>query len=145
MSQLVKLPMVYADEFTGEGSTHGETDFYLTFSGCHRYMRAIRHKFYSTNPLDNSDTTNAALGLVSLNSQPGSASGIKIQILDHDTSIPVTLDQFRNSMQYYYYVNNQARGRNGFTIPFKVRYYQTDSQVTAGKVRATVFFQVIYQ
>jgi len=137
-SDMVKLPTVYANEFTGEGSTRGDTNFDLTFSGCSQGMYAIRYKFYSTNPADNADTTNAAKGLVSLNNQPGSASGIKVQILDRDTNTPITLDQFRVAPQY-------TGTQTGFTIPFKARYYQTDPQVTAGKVRATVFFQILYQ
>jgi len=136
--QLVKLPMVYANEFVGVADTRGEINFDLTFSNCNRYMHAIRYKFYSTHSPDNTDAVNAAEGLVSLNSQPGSASGIKVQILDRDTNQPITLDQFRIAPQY-------TGTQTGFTIPFKARYYQSESTVTAGKVRATAFFQIIYQ
>jgi len=129
---------VHANEFVGPTDTRGDTNFDLTFSGCAQNMHAIRYKFYSTNPLDNSDTNNAALGLVSLNNSPGSASGIKVQILDRDTNTPITLDQFRIAPQY-------TGTQTGFTIPLKARYYQTDSQVTGGKVRATAYFQIIYQ
>jgi len=138
MDQLVNLPMVHANEFTGEGVTHGETNFDLTFGGCSQYMNAIRYKFYSTHPADNTDALNAAKGLVSLNNIPGSATGIKVQILDRNTNQPITLDQFRVAPQYTGY-------QSSFTIPFKARYYQSESQVTGGKVRATAFFQIIYQ
>jgi len=127
--------MVYANEFTGPGNTRGETSFNLTFTDCAQWMYTIRYKLYSTNPADNINNPNA---LISLNNVQGSASGIKVQLLDGNTNTPIPLDQFRIATQY-------TGLQTGFTIPFKARYYQTDPQVTAGKVRATVFFQMIYQ
>jgi len=132
----VGLPTVYTNEFPANaiGTTRGETNFNFTFSGCNQYMHAIRYKLYlpGNPPADNTN------GLISLNNQPGSATGIKIQILDRNTNTPITLDQFRVAAQY-------TGNNTGFTIPFKARYYQSESQVTGGTVKAKVFFQIIYQ
>jgi len=88
---LVKLPIVTANEFLGVGDTRGDTDFDLTFINCAQRMHAIYYKLYSTNPTDNVNNPDA---LVSLNNIPGSASGIKVQILDRNTDTPIPIDQF---------------------------------------------------
>jgi len=137
--QLVKLPMVHASAFTQIGDTHGEKEFELTLTNCPQYMNSIRYKLYSTHPPDNTNAANAANGLVSLSNDTGSASGIKVQILDRDTDTPITLDQFRVVSNY------SPSNYNNIPIRFKARYYQSESQVTSGTVRATAFVQILYQ
>jgi len=132
----VKLPMVWQSEFTAIDTTRGDTPFNLTFTNCNQYMNSIHYKMYSTNPADNTSNPNA---LISLNSS-STASGIKVQVLDGNTSQPIELDQFKVALPYQ--SNNSI---TSFTIPFTARYYQTEPTVTPGTVRATVLFQIIYQ
>jgi len=130
----VQLPMVNQNDFNGQDTFAGETDFDLTFTNCSTNMYRIHYKIYSPNPADNVGNPLALLSL----SPSSTAQGIKLQLLERNTNTPITLDQFKVAPQY-------TGQQTSFTIPFRARYYQAAPTMTGGTVRATALFQIIYQ
>jgi len=130
----VFLPMVNQSDFGGIDTFAGEKDFDLTFFNCAINMYRIHYKISSPNPADNVGNPLALLSL----SASSTAQGIKLQLLNRDTGSPIEMDTFRVASQY-------TGSQTSFAIPFRVRYYQVDPAVTAGTVRATALFHIIYQ
>jgi len=147
----VLLPQVKIAQFNGPGTTASGAvqDFNLTFTNCPPNMHSIHYKMYSTHLEDN---TLDNVGLLSLNGSP-SAAGVKVQLLRRSQNqtdyVPVRLEQWEifrfNSAGLLEGTPPPIPPLDSITIPFRAQYYQTDSVITPGPVKATVLFQILYQ
>jgi len=138
----IPLPMVNTGAFGGVGSPAfgggGDAAFNLEFRNCAPYMNTIHYKISSTHPADNVNNPQALISL----SSSSSASGVKVQLLDGTTNLPIGVDQWLSASQYR--DGNQNTNVN-FNVPLIARYIKTEPDITPGSVRATVLFHIIYR
>ncbi|WAH57007.1 fimbrial protein [Pseudomonas silvicola] len=131
----VNLPDVPASRFNGVGSTHGDTDFPVTFT-CKGSNGAV------TLTIDADRwVADGSLGLLKPQSSSEGASCVALQILDATSNLPVVLGDTA-------VVGAVLNSTAAFNLPYRVRYYQSGAGshcVTAGLVKGTATVKVSYQ
>jgi len=143
----VYLPTVGKDKFTDIGSTAGLTGFNLDLINCSENIKGIEYKLLPVRFVDgghrptalqtNDWSTVYANGTLSL-SQNSSAKGVGIQILESGN--PVKFDRTSRLV-----VPGYSKGDTSASIPLQARYIQTEADVTAGTVYATMTVLYMYK
>jgi len=128
VSKTVALPSVTTAQFTGPGSTSGNTPFSLHLINCPSNLGV-----YIT--LDSSSAQPGATGVIAP-AGAGYATGIGVQILKANGTTPVTFGSIF-----------QAGNTSGTTydINLNARYYQTGSSPSGGLVKAVATYTLNYQ
>ncbi|MFU9137964.1 fimbrial protein [Erwinia tasmaniensis] len=128
---LVNMPQAKKKDFSGTGSTSGETDFAIHLN-CDNETN-----INLTINVGSSGAADASNGILNLDnaSTDTSASGIGIQILYG--SAPFQLGKMLKI------ATTNADGT--YALPLQARYYQTEPSVTPGKTEAGATFTMTYQ
>lgn len=125
----VKLPDIFTNALTANGSTAGKTPFSI-------YLQC---QFGSTAPtlaitMTTANPQAGATGVVAPSS--GGASNVGVQILDGSGN-PITFGQAQPQ-------SNIANGTSSPAIPFFAQYYAVGTPIGAGTVSATVTYNLTY-
>lgn len=130
----VPLPPVPEGRFGQVGSTAGMTPFAIRLSNCSASLKV-------SMILHSDDSLNGNQGVMDpqYNDAEGMAKGIGIQLLQSDASTPVKFDQVFQTG------TTSATSPSKYDIQLYARYYQTGTDTTAGEVRATAKYTLIYQ
>ncbi|MEY2150197.1 fimbrial protein [Rhodanobacter sp. 115] len=126
VSKTVTLPNVTTSQFTGQGSTAGNTPFNLHLINC----PSNRGVFIT---LDSSSAQPGVNGVIAP-SGAGYASGVGVQILQGST--PVT---FGTTFQ------TGTISGSTYDINLNARYYQTGTPISGGTVKAVATYTLNYQ
>lgn len=128
VSRTVTLPGVTTAQFTGQGSTTGNTPFNLHLVNC----PSNRGVFIT---LDSSNAQPDVSGVIAP-SGTGYASGVGVQILQANGTTPVTFGKIF-----------QAGTISGSTydINLNARYYQTGTSISGGTVKGIATYTLNYQ
>jgi len=131
-NQLVHLQPVPVSVFQTSGITAGKVQFDLELTGCTPNTTGIKYMFIptQTGPVSSDGTLQ----------NTGSASGVKVQILDENGTDPVPFNHIM-TIPYSHY----TPGANTAKIPLQVQYLQSEQTVTAGDVQATMTVLYMYQ
>ncbi|HWW07796.1 fimbrial protein [Collimonas sp.] len=128
-SKDVTMPKVFANDFTGSGSTVPPVAFKIVLSGCNASSTGATLKFTGTT-----DSTNTAVLKVTGTSP---ATGVGVQLLD---STGTAIDMAGGTKNSDITI---AEGTN--TYDFKARYIATADKVVAGAANATLMFSLTYK
>ncbi|WP_025123486.1 MULTISPECIES: fimbrial protein [unclassified Serratia (in: enterobacteria)] len=123
------LGNIYATEFTGVGSTAGNNDFQLGLN-----CAAGTKVNVTMNGTQNADTANTSVLALTGAGSAGVAKGVGAQILYNNAPLNIGSKLA---------LKTSAGGIE--TFPFKARYYQTLSNVSAGSANATATLDITYQ
>ncbi|HEX7340584.1 MAG TPA: fimbrial protein [Rhodanobacteraceae bacterium] len=127
---LVKLPTVATQQFTGPGSTPGKTPFSVKLNQCPSGIKV-------SITLSTSSPQTGTVGVIAPTAGPGFANNVGVQILKSDGTTPVTFNSAFDA--------GPATTASDYPIHLYARYYQTDTAVTAGNVKATATYTLTYQ
>ncbi|AOI68784.1 fimbrial protein [Burkholderia ubonensis] len=125
-SSNVPMAKVFANDFSGVGSTTGTTSFQIVLKNCGTSTTGATVLFAGTT-----DATNTT----ALQTTVGGASGVALQLVD-DTGTPISIG---SSSKAY----TIAEGDNTFN--FAARYIATSATVTGGAANATALFALTYK
>lgn len=118
-------------ELTGLNTFTSSTSFSVSLNGCPAGMNSIQ---YRIDPV--TTVVNSANSVVALDSS-STATGVGVQLLD-GTGVA-----FKLSTQTTFSGYSASTG-GSYTIPFKARYYETGSSVSAGTANASMTFTMTY-
>lgn len=125
-SSNVTMVKVFANDFSGVGSTTGTTAFKIVLKNCGASTSGATVRFMGTT-----DSANPA----ALQTTAGGAGGVALQLVD-DTGTPISIG---SSSKAY----TIAEGDNTFN--FAARYIATSATVTGGAANATAVFALTYK
>ncbi|WP_341318926.1 fimbrial protein [Paraburkholderia sp. IMGN_8] len=125
-SSSVTMAKVFANDFSGVGSTTGTTSFVIVLKNCGASTTGATVLFTGTT-----DSTNST----ALQTTVGGAGGVALQLVD-DTATPISIGS--SSKEY-----TIAEGDNTFN--FAARYIATSATVTGGAADATAVFALTYK
>ena len=128
----VSFQTVSISSFTGIGSTAGVTPFNLLFNNCPPGLENIGYTFSPTTSI-----ADASQGVITPDAS-STASGIGIQVMT-DADTPIQYGTIYNLENY------DPLNTSSYSVPLKAALYQTDSTVSAGKVKGAVTFTMIYK
>ena len=131
-NKTVNLPNVLTTALASTGSTAGDTSFNIGVSGCDASLSTVQTYF------SGGDINSA--GRLS-NSAASPAGNVDVELLN-DSNNPMTLNAGTASNQGSQKVNLSSSG--AATLTYTARYYAT-GVATAGAVKSTVDFTLIYQ
>lgn len=123
----VTLPSVAAAQLPGIGATAGDTRFNIQLA-CPQAGVSTSIAFATSTP------QNGAVGVIAPGTAAGTARGVGIQ-LTTDAEVPMAF----NTAQP---VGSSPNG--AWSLPFRARYYRTDSTVGPGRVTGTASFTMTY-
>lgn len=129
VNKTVLLPSIPASQFSGTGSTAGNTAFTLQLTDCPTGLGV------SIN-LDTSDPWHGANGVIESTRGNGYAHGIGVQVLKADGSSPVTFGTP---------FSTGTTSAGSYTIHLNARYYQIHRNVKPGNVKAVATYTMSYQ
>ena len=132
-NQVVNLPSVLSSELSTAGTTAGDTQFHLAVTGCDSALKTVQTYFSggdinSAGRLNNSATS-------------PTAGNVQVQFLNGSGNV-MNLSGADATAQSSQVVNLDSTG--AATMSYTARYYAT-GQATAGAVKSTVDFTMIYQ
>ena len=114
------------------GSTAGSKAFNIGLNNCDAGLNVSMYL-----SAGGAGSSNTSLGLLNADSN-STASGFGLQLLYNGT--PVQL----GPTGAFRVITSPTTSGASYTIPMTVRYYQTDTQVTPGKVNSSATFTMIY-
>lgn len=127
---VVTLPTVYASDFTGTGSTPGQTPFNVHLNCPSTATGAdLAITLATANPVAGST------GVIANTAGGGYAQNVGVQVLDGNGN-PVPFDSA---------ISAGPVTAGNFNVQLNARYYQTGATVTAGQVKATATYTLTYQ
>ena len=134
--QTVELDKVGVQELTGVGSVAKQKDFWLklTCNGGNTTDQKLNLTFTYTP-----DSLAGANGVMKNTTGTGYATGVGVQILKDDATTKV-----KNGDKLSVATINRNTASNP-ELKLKARYYQTEAQVTAGKVFTTATVTISYE
>ena len=129
----VKLPDVPLEHFLGRGSTTARKPFAIDLMCQSDFSTPARVILSWSAPRSGQDRNIGVLP----NIQPNGAKGIGIQVLDQQQN-PINFNR-----QSTFLLSHQDKGK--YTIPFHAQYYQTERNVSPGRVRTVLYFNAEYE
>jgi major type 1 subunit fimbrin (pilin) len=121
----VSMAKVFANDFTGIGSTTGTTNFKIALKECGDGADGATVTFTGTT-----DSTNTQAFKTT-----GDATGVALQLVD-DTGTPISAGAASKTYTI-------AKGPNTFN--FAARYIATSASVTGGQANSTALFSLTYK
>ncbi|NML33937.1 type 1 fimbrial protein [Paraburkholderia sp. G-4-1-8] len=138
----VVMSSIKQSELKGVGTSAGTTSFNIALNSCPAGMNSIQYEIDPATTVVSS--TDAVIAL----DGSSTATGIGLQLLDNDGNpltaakgfqSAATLGSAPGSSTY-----NSSTGGD-YTIPLKVRYYQTGTPVGPGTANSEMTFTMTYQ
>lgn len=130
----VTLPDVWQSALTSSGKVAGATPFSIVVSGCSSTLSTVQ-TYFSSNTMD------AATGNLANTSGSGYAGNVEVQLLDgQNGNAAINLSNTGVTSQTA--ATNLVNG--GATLNYQAQYYATGA-ATAGSVKATAQFTMVYQ
>ena len=117
--------------FTGVGSTAAERNFAINLT-C---QQSPGNVLISLDP--NTGGSTSSPGVLAIATGAGAATGVGIQLLDARNDQPVTYGVGIPA-------GNRISSAGPLSVPFKARYYQTQTTVTPGTANSTATFTIQY-
>lgn len=127
----VSLGTQQAKNFTGPGSG-GATAALAIPLNCEAYIHTINYRIDPATPVLNSAQSVVALDAAS------TATGIGVQVLNDAGTAPVPL----GALQAF---NNYQGAAGNYSVPLRVRYYQTGASVKGGTANTSMTFTMDYR
>lgn len=127
----VALPDALGNEFTGRGTTKGDTEFTIDLE-CDAGARINA----SLSGTQNTETADNSILALSGARTPGVATGVGIQLLYNGTPL-----RLNNNIA----LKTSSGGQEFPPGSFTARYFQTKDNVTAGSANATATLNITYQ
>lgn len=131
--RVVNLPNVLTSALTTSGNTAGDTNFSLSVTGCDTSLTSVQ-TYFSGGDIN---TGNGRLD----NSAASPAGNVQVQLLNA-SGTPMNLGGATATDQGSQVVNLDTNG--AATLKYTARYYAS-GKATAGAVKSTVSFTMIYQ
>ena len=129
---VIKLPSIKSEVFTGVGSVSGATPFSLRFNNCSPYLARVN---YQINPVGDLNPNIPGL----LPADTGTLSrGVGIQIVD-SAEHPVAFNQWIPLTDY------DPNAGGSYSVELIARYMQTDSLLKGGKINGKFTVLLNYQ
>jgi major type 1 subunit fimbrin (pilin) len=127
----VSLGTQQATDFKGAGSG-GATAALKIPLNCEAYINTVQYRIDPATPVLNSGQSVVALD------ESSTASGIGVQLLDDAGTAPVPLSALQTFADY------QGAAGN-YSVPLRVRYYQTGASVKGGTANTSMVFTMDYR
>ncbi|VWC39541.1 fimbrial protein [Burkholderia seminalis] len=138
-NQAITLPTVATYAFKGVGSTVGASNRFTIGIACDQDVAVYATMTDVSNPSNTGNTL--SLG------PDSSAAGVGLRLYKRDETQPIMYgpDSSRKGNVNQWLVGNTASGAQIFTIPFEVKYVQTDAKISPGSVKAKSSITFSYQ
>lgn len=140
----VNLPGVGKDQLSGPNSVAGRTMFLLKATGCDGFATlASKQVAAFFNP--DAANVDAATGLLNNIALTGGATNVQLELIDGTTNSPIKVG-FASQATSAGFVNIIGTAGNGTaTLPYFVQYKSVAGSATAGAVKGSVTFDLMYK
>ncbi|MFC0226910.1 fimbrial protein [Serratia aquatilis] len=136
--QNVTLPPVAKSQFSGVGSSPNVGQNFIVSTQCEEGVNLYATMTDATNPANTGNILTLGEGTT--------ASGVGVQILRNDIPVAFGPDSSAaGNLNQWYIGSANNTGNDLFAIPFRARYVQTDTNMTAGVVKAKTTITFSYQ
>lgn len=141
----------FPDEFSGVGSTAGNAETEMVFSGCPAFHGTTSFGVFSPNIISLKLTPrngfiDAERGISKLNTSSGqAASGVGVQLSLREENGNYRLAKFNQDINLADYITFDEEDGGDYSLGVKASYIQTADPIQAGSADAQIEFMITYQ